>query len=228
MAKTCLKCKYTRTDADTATEAECPQCGAIYAKVELAAAQGRPIRGARPPAFGEDGASSAAPPTLAPTLPSPAARKRLSSIHWTGIVVGLLSLPLVLVGLFMAPPRNATSSPSGVPTRSYDATSADARKAALAEQRAKWQAEAQAREAAAQLQAQLKVEATEQQRLEQAAASGGVWIGMTKQEVEQSAWGRPNKVNSTTYAFGVHEQWVYDRGYLYLQNGKLASFQMSR
>lgn len=54
----------------------------------------------------------------------------------------------------------------------------------------------------------------------------GVSIGMTTQQVaEQTSWGRPNKVNRTTTANGVDEQWVYNGGYLYFHNGILRSVQ---
>ena len=36
MARVCLKCNYERTPNELAPETECPQCGAIYAKVEKA------------------------------------------------------------------------------------------------------------------------------------------------------------------------------------------------
>lgn len=38
MPKTCLKCGHVSTASDTRLEAECPRCGAIYAKVEKAMA----------------------------------------------------------------------------------------------------------------------------------------------------------------------------------------------
>lgn len=53
----------------------------------------------------------------------------------------------------------------------------------------------------------------------------GVSIGMSKQDVYESAWGRPKRVNSTHNAYGTHEQWVYDGGYLYFENDKLTSIQ---
>jgi hypothetical protein len=54
----------------------------------------------------------------------------------------------------------------------------------------------------------------------------GVRIGMTKQDVYESSWGRPNSVNKTTNRYGVHEQWVYEgRNYLYFENGILTSVQ---
>ncbi len=36
MARVCLKCNYERTPNELAPETECPQCGAIYAKIEKA------------------------------------------------------------------------------------------------------------------------------------------------------------------------------------------------
>ena len=56
----------------------------------------------------------------------------------------------------------------------------------------------------------------------------GVSIGMTKQDVLESSWGKPDHVNTTTSASGSHEQWVYDRfrnGYLYFQDGILVTIQ---
>lgn len=53
----------------------------------------------------------------------------------------------------------------------------------------------------------------------------GVHIGMTADEVRASSWGRPTKVNRSTYSFGVREQWVYSGGYLYFKDGVLESIQ---
>jgi hypothetical protein len=53
----------------------------------------------------------------------------------------------------------------------------------------------------------------------------GVSLGMNQQDVIDSSWGKPNKINRTTYSFGVHEQWVYDGGYLYFENGILKTIQ---
>lgn len=56
--------------------------------------------------------------------------------------------------------------------------------------------------------------------------SQGVRIGMTKEEVLASSWGRPERVNKTTNAYGTREQWVYGGGnYLYFENGVLTSIQ---
>ena len=60
------------------------------------------------------------------------------------------------------------------------------------------------------------------------ARKQGVTIGMTKEQVLGSSWGKPSSVNRSIYAFGTHEQWVYDRyhnGYLYFENDVLTSIQ---
>lgn len=54
----------------------------------------------------------------------------------------------------------------------------------------------------------------------------GVTIGMSAEEVLQSSWGKPNKVNRTTYATRTKEQWVYGGGnYLYFDDGVLTAIQ---
>lgn len=56
--------------------------------------------------------------------------------------------------------------------------------------------------------------------------SEGVTIGMSKDDVIASSWGRPESINKSIYSFGVHEQWVYGgRNYLYFEDGRLASIQ---
>lgn len=58
------------------------------------------------------------------------------------------------------------------------------------------------------------------------ARTKGVSVGMTKDQVLASSWGRPTSVNSTTTARGTHEQWVYGgRNYLYFDNDTLTSIQ---
>ncbi|RNF30590.1 hypothetical protein NM04_11705 [Massilia aurea] len=55
---------------------------------------------------------------------------------------------------------------------------------------------------------------------------GGVRIGMTTKQVRASNWGKPESVNRTTSAAGIHEQWVYgDGNYLYFENGVLTTIQ---
>jgi len=46
------------------------------------------------------------------------------------------------------------------------------------------------------------------------------YIGMTSEQVKASTWGSPSKINKTTYAWGIHEQWVYyGNRYIYLEDG---------
>lgn len=53
----------------------------------------------------------------------------------------------------------------------------------------------------------------------------GVTVGMTKEEVLMSSWGRPQHINTTTTARGTREQWVYSGGYLYFDDGVLTAVQ---
>ena len=51
-------------------------------------------------------------------------------------------------------------------------------------------------------------------------------IGMTAQEVRDSTWGSPSKINRTRTSGGTHEQWVYSTNrYIYLDNGIVTSIQ---
>lgn len=55
---------------------------------------------------------------------------------------------------------------------------------------------------------------------------GGVFIGMSTEEVRTVGWGRPNSINRTTTAYGVREQWVYGgKNYLYFEDGFLKTIQ---
>jgi hypothetical protein len=72
------------------------------------------------------------------------------------------------------------------------------------------------------------------QRVEQDAAARriaaekrrqGVSVGMSQDDVAASSWGRPKQINRTTTARGTEEQWVYDGGYLYFENGRLTAVQ---
>lgn len=90
-----------------------------------------------------------------------------------------------------------------------------------AEKKAKEEAERKARE---------KKEAEEEaKRIAEEKARKkreGVRIGMTKQDVLDSSWGKPNYINKTTTKYGVHEQWVYGGGnYLYFDDGILTAIQ---
>jgi hypothetical protein len=54
----------------------------------------------------------------------------------------------------------------------------------------------------------------------------GVSIGMTKQDVLTSSWGRPRSVNKTHTIYGTSEQWCYEgNNYLYFENDILVSIQ---
>lgn len=51
-------------------------------------------------------------------------------------------------------------------------------------------------------------------------------IGMTAEEVCNSTWGEPNKINKTTTEYGTSEQWVYGGGrYIYLDDGIVTAIQ---
>jgi hypothetical protein len=51
-------------------------------------------------------------------------------------------------------------------------------------------------------------------------------LGMTASEVRDSSWGGPDKINKTTYEFGVHEQWVYSNyRYVYFEDGIVTTIQ---
>lgn len=75
---------------------------------------------------------------------------------------------------------------------------------------------------------QLRQQKTEEaQRQAQASQKKreGVRLGMTDEEVLQSSWGKPQKINRTTTARGTREQWVYGGSYLYFENGRLTAIQ---
>lgn len=87
------------------------------------------------------------------------------------------------------------------------------------------EASARLSEARAQ-QAKLKADADRKADLARRKREG-VALGMTQQQVLESNWGRPSRVNRTSTARGTHEQWVYSdgRGYLYFQDGILTAVQ---
>ena len=59
-----------------------------------------------------------------------------------------------------------------------------------------------------------------------AAKQKGVRVGMTREQVMASAWGKPQQINTTTASYGTHEQWVYPgQNYLYFENGVLTTIQ---
>ncbi|MBI4230988.1 MAG: hypothetical protein HY608_09160 [Planctomycetes bacterium] len=57
--------------------------------------------------------------------------------------------------------------------------------------------------------------------------AGEVSIGMTGNQVCASR-GEPKSRNRTVGVWGVHEQWVYERLYVYIENGVVTSYQDSR
>ncbi|HYW09972.1 MAG TPA: hypothetical protein VE913_23605 [Longimicrobium sp.] len=53
---------------------------------------------------------------------------------------------------------------------------------------------------------------------------GSIQLGFTPQQV-RAGWGRPRDITRSIYTFGVHEQWVYDGGYVYFEDGVVTSIQ---
>lgn len=54
---------------------------------------------------------------------------------------------------------------------------------------------------------------------------GGVASGMTREQVYASCWGRPERINKTITGGRIHEQLVYGRNYVYLDNGVVSTIQ---
>lgn len=51
-------------------------------------------------------------------------------------------------------------------------------------------------------------------------------VGMTKNEVENSTWGKPYKINKTVTTYGTNEQWVYSEDkYIYFNNEYVTAIQ---
>lgn len=54
----------------------------------------------------------------------------------------------------------------------------------------------------------------------------GVHIGMSREDVRASNWGKPQSINTTTTLHSTREQWVYGGGgYLYFVDGVLTTIQ---
>lgn len=53
-------------------------------------------------------------------------------------------------------------------------------------------------------------------------------IGMSEAQVQGSAWGPPKAVNEDRSAHGTRAQWVYDRGYIYFDNGRVTTISTQR
>ena len=71
----------------------------------------------------------------------------------------------------------------------------------------------------------IKKAVAEAKKLAEIKKKEGVGIGMSKNDAIASSWGKPRKINTTINAYGTREQWVYDGGYLYFNNGILTSIQ---
>ncbi|TAL60386.1 MAG: tetratricopeptide repeat protein [Bacteroidetes bacterium] len=59
---------------------------------------------------------------------------------------------------------------------------------------------------------------------ETGSGNQSITIGMDKTNAEKIA-GKPKNVNTTTTKDGTSEQWIYERAYLYFENGKLTAIQ---
>ena len=53
---------------------------------------------------------------------------------------------------------------------------------------------------------------------------GSLRIGISKEACE-AICGKPDKINTTTGSWGVHEQWVYKDKYIYFENGLVTAIQ---
>lgn len=52
------------------------------------------------------------------------------------------------------------------------------------------------------------------------------FIGMRKEDIEKSSWGKPEKKNITNTKYGKHEQWVYSHNrYIYIDDGIVTAIQ---
>lgn len=73
--------------------------------------------------------------------------------------------------------------------------------------------------------AEVAAKKAERERLAKAKKEG-VRLGMTKQQVLESSWGRPERINRTTNALGSREQWVYGGvNFLYFEGDRLTAIQ---
>lgn len=60
----------------------------------------------------------------------------------------------------------------------------------------------------------------EYQREQERIRNSPPQIGMNRETVEMSAWGKPTKIRKTTYEWGTTEQWCYPQNrYVYFRNG---------
>ena len=63
-------------------------------------------------------------------------------------------------------------------------------------------------------------------KVENSENSIALKIGMSETTVKKKL-GEPDKINTSTGSYGVHEQWIYERKsmYIYIENGILTSWQ---
>lgn len=55
-------------------------------------------------------------------------------------------------------------------------------------------------------------------------SSHKIWMGMTD-DMASASIGSPKSINKSVGSWGIHEQWVYEKRFLYFENGKLTSWQ---
>ena len=72
--------------------------------------------------------------------------------------------------------------------------------------------------------AQTQAARAQEERMER----GAVRLGMTKQQVLNSAWGTPERINVTEFGPRQREQWIYSPGTLYFEDGILTAVQPPR
>lgn len=56
---------------------------------------------------------------------------------------------------------------------------------------------------------------------------GKIAIGMTEAALLKS-WGRPRRINESVGPWGVHKQYVYRSAYVYVENGRVVSWQIEK
>lgn len=66
-----------------------------------------------------------------------------------------------------------------------------------------------------------------QRQIDSIGSVMGIKVGMTADQVRSARhWGRPERVNTTTGAYGTREQWVYwGNRYVYFQRGIVTAIQ---
>lgn len=147
-------------------------------------------------------------------------KKRLRTSPVTWIIAGILAF------VFIAPIINsALTRPAPVPVRTAEeAARAEADQKAAAE-KAKLDEAAFAKSPAGKIQ---QKHPDWSRKVCEAIAGKKVGVGMSAEQVRLS-WGKPEKVNSTVYGRGTHEQWVYGGSqYVYFEDGVMTSLQQTK